>query len=295
VTQPPSVFQPLPNWLGPGLTVHWQSNFIGPLPTGSFATLELWGVANEEVLWNVELAADPDPRNSSRVIGLETDQTGIQWNASNQKTKQGDTVRLLWRLRDGAGLVLEQDEVTKPLDTTVGMPRMLRDVENTTTAIGGFTATDRANAATTQANTNVQLPVVEGVSALVRSAADWFTLSHGTVLTRGPVQLLQGRGTLPIQVLANRGLPFGATFAWFTVPAELGYMDGVVLHYTRVLFEVSTIYADLGLNEYRQDVKQFTEDGYFWDWLGKVPPERLDYWVLPGVVVAWQFMYTLPG
>jgi len=288
------VFSPEPTWLGPGLTVHWQATFVGPLPTGSFATLELYGANNEEVLWNIELGTEPDPRIGSKVIGLEVDQSTIQWNHSNQKTKQGDPVRLLYRLRQPDGTVLEQDELTRPLDSTVGLPIILRDIETTTGAAGGFTASDRTQLNLTQDQTQIRLPVLGGIGDFLAELGDWSQLSHGTVLSRGPVILLSGRGTLEITVLSGRGIPFGAFFSWFTIPAELGFMDGVVPHFNRPLFEVATIYADIGLNEYRQDLKVFTEDGYFWDWLGKVPPERLDYWVLPGVVVAWQFMYTKP-
>lgn len=290
----PSIFQPTPTWLGPGLTVHWQATFTGPLPVGSFATLELFGVLNEEVLWNIELVGDPDPRVGTRVIGLETDGSRIQWNASNQKTKDGDQVRLLYRLFNGSQVVLEQDEITLPLDSTVGLPKLLLDVENQIGAGGGFTAGDRAILDMSQAQTQVNIPVLGGFGELLSDLADWTTLSHGTILTRGPVQLLSGRGSLPVAPLAGRGLPFGAFFAWFTVPAGLGFTDGVVLHYTRSLFEIAPIYADGGLDEYRSDVREFHEDGVFLEWLGKIPPHRIDYWALPGIVVAWQFMYTKP-
>jgi len=287
-------FTPLPTWLGPGITINYRAEFIGPLPTGSFAQLELWGVNNEEVLWNVEVNDPQQVNNGTRVIGLENDGIGIQWNAGNQKTKQGDQVRLIYRLRDNNAVVLEQDELTLPLDTTVGLPQLLRDIERSTGTGGGFTATDRAQLNLTQDQTQVTLPILGGLGDFASALSDWTTLSHGTVLSRGPVQLLSGRGSLPVEVLAGRGVPFGATFSWFTVPAELGFLDGVVPHYTRTLFEVSTIYADFGLDLYRSDLREFHEDGYFFEWLGKVPPERLDYWALPGIVVAWQFMYTKP-
>lgn len=191
--------------------------------------------------------------------------------------------------------IVDTGSRTLPWAQTVALHNELALTRSTGTVQGGFTATDRAEAAETQANTNVSIPVLGGIGDFVRTLADWTTLSHGTVLTRGPVILLSGRGTLPIEVFQGRGVPFGAFFTWHTVPAELGFLDGVVLHYARALFEVSTIYADFGLSEYRQDLKEFHEDGYFWDWLGKVPPERIDYFVLPGVVVAWQWMYTKPG
>lgn len=275
---------------GPGWRLDITTTTIGPWPVGSQFVASLFATDAGER----QVAQEVYPTLEQGVVTnfLTTpDALGSQDFLRLQQTIQpGTPLRLVVQHFSGSTL---ESETSRPViwDPTQGLTNVVQAIPSTT---GGFTPADRTDLNATVDQTLVTLPVLGGLSNFAAALSDWTQLSHGTILSRGPVQLLSGRGSLPIQVLAGRGIPFGATFSWFTVPAELGFTDGVVPHYTRSLFELSTIYADIGLDLYRQDLKEFHEDGYFWDWLGKVPPERLDYWALPGIVVAFQFMYTKP-
>lgn len=291
---PISIGLPIPNGpVGPGVAVAVTTDFIGPIPIDDYV-LAYYSPTSDDNLKIQPTSWAWFGTSSGGILGI-SNITGAPSSAyTGPAPLENDVGRLVVEWRHASGAI--QESLSIPAKWTTSQLALYGDLIGwgTAGASGGFTAADRTEAAITQANTEVKLPVLGGIADLGRSLADWTTLSHGTILSRGPVILLSGRGTLELEVLAGRGIPFGAFFSWFTVPAELGFIDGVSPHYARTLFEVATIYADIGLNLYRHDLKEFTEDGYFWDWLGKVPPERLDYYVFPGVVVAWQFMYTKP-
>jgi hypothetical protein len=291
---PISITLPAPNGpIGPGVGVAVTTDFIGPIPVDDYV-LGYFSPTSDDNLKITPTNWQWFGTSSGGILGL-SNITGATVSAyTGPAPLENDVGRFVVEWRHASGAI--QESLSIPAKWTTSQLAQYGDLIGwgTAGASGGFTAADRTEAAQTQANTEVKLPVLGGLADLTRSLADWTTLSHGTFLTRGPVILLEGRGSLPVQVLTGRGLPFGAFFSWFRVPAELGFIDGIAPHYARVLLEIGTVYADGGLNLYRQDLKTFTEDGYFWDWLGKVPPTRLDYFVFPGVQVAWQFMYTKP-
>ena len=275
---------------GPGFRIDINTNGIGPWPVGSSFVASLFTTDASERQVSQETYVTQEQSVDTEYL-THPDQLGAQDFMTLQGTLLiGQELRLVVQHFSGSNLEGETSRLVK-WEPTQGLTNIVQGLPAVT---GGFTPADRTDLNATVDQTLVTLPVLGGLADFATALSDWTQLSHGTILSRGPVQLLSGRGSLELQVLAGRGIPFGATFSWFTVPSELGFTDGVVPHYTRSLFELSTIYADIGLDLYRQDLREFHEDGYFWDWLGKVPPERLDYWALPGIVVAFQFMYTKP-
>jgi len=270
-----------------------STDFIGPIPVDDYV-LGYWSPTSDDNLKVQPTNWQWFGTSSGGILGL-SNTTGAPVAAyTGPAPLENDLGRFVVEWRHANGTI--QESLSVPAKWTTSQLAQYGDLIGWGTAggTGGFTATDRAEAATTQANTEVALPVLGGIGTFVSSLADWATLSHGTITTRGAVILLQGRGSLVLSDYDAQGVPTGCYFAWFTVPAELGFDDGISPHYTKVLFEYSTVYADFGRDLYRADLQRFHEDGYFSDWLMKIAPERIDYWCLPGVVVAWQFMYISP-
>lgn len=272
---------------GPGYPLTATTDLIGPIPQTAIWVVSFFSTtpgANEGPILSQQISAFAGQHTLDFTIGdlsipLQP-QDGVQVNVDT-----GDTVRMVVQLENNA-LVLDQTSQNQVWDAT----GRLYAIEAATTVQGGFTQSDRTELQASQDQTQVRLPVSATPGAeLLANLADWFTLSHGTQYVRGPVILLQGRGSLdPTAVGAPWG--FGGTFSWFTVPAEIGRDDGLVPVYHPELLQLGIVYADGGLDLYTDRRIGFHTDGHFIEWPMVRVPERIDYWVYPGVVVAWQFM-----
>lgn len=276
---------------GPGYRINITTDTFGPFPVGSRFEVQLYGGATFE-----ELVAQETYDTQEQSIDTQFQVHPDQWDAVDFLRLQGlinpgTELRLIARHFDGSNL---DGQIPRQIkwDPTSGLTNV---VQGSFGAVeGGFTTTDRATLNDTADQTLVQLPSNAAGAPLVSGLADWFTLSHGTQYLRGPVILLSGRGSLDPTAV---GAPwaFGGTFSWFTVPAELGFDDGLVPHYHRVLLELGIIYADGGTDLYTDRRLAFQDDGHFVEWPMLRVPERIDYWVFPGVTVAWQFMRGAAG
>jgi hypothetical protein len=285
--------EPLPGArIGTGYKIQVSTDFVGPLPvTAIWQILILGGPTFEKTVLQQQIPVQANQHELAFTLGdprypyQPSDGLGVDIAA-------GAAVRLLVVLQN-QGTVIDQtsqQQVWDPTGRLFADPGLLAQG----TGQGGFTSTDRQTLNTTADQTLVQLVSNSTGGHFLSGLADWLTLSHGTQFFRGPVILLSGRGSLDPTAV---GAPwaFGGTFSWFTVPAELGYDDGLVPHYHRVLLELGIIYADGGTDLYTDRRVGYQDDGHFVEWPMLRVPERIDYWVFPGVVVAWQFMRGASG
>jgi hypothetical protein len=271
---------------GPGYPVVVSSSLIGPIPStyqwivsirstdGREAVLlhQFWNALSFQQVLNVKLGdlAQPQQPDVGNRVNVPVD----------------GPVRLFVDLVDQSGQRVDGDVRDAKWDPT-GQLFILEQAGGTVQ--GGFTATDRTTIQTTDNATRVEIPTqVTTNPTLSNPLADWLTLSHGTAYVRGDVLLLSGRGELSVHT--PRGVAFGFVFSWFTVPLELGRADGLQPVYAQELFQVGIVYADGGLDLYYDQVHGFQTDGHFVEWPNLRWPERIDYWVYPGVTVALQFM-----
>lgn len=277
---------------GPGVGFPFESNVPGPQVMPLHITFELRETETEKLIWlftyddNLQAAA----RGFIRIF-YDIDNVA-QPVPTSQSINDGHQAIMQIVVRDDRQVIIDQGERTLPWSNTAAITNQLREIESTAT--GSFTPTDRATLNTTADQTLVQLQSNAAGAPLLSGLADWFTLSHGTQFFRGPVILLSGRGSLDPTAVGSPWA-FGGVFSWFTVPAELGYDDGLVVHYHRVLLELGIVYADGGTDLYTDRRLAFQDDGHFVEWPMLRVPERIDYWVFPGVTVAWQFMRGAAG
>lgn len=272
---------------GPGVAFPFESNVPGPQVLPLHIHFELHETSTEKLIWVWDLT-DPfqaAARGQARIFYDENNEPVPV--PISQSVKDNDTAIMQIVVRDDRQVIIDQGELTLPWSNTAGITNELRQIGGTQ---GGFTTTDRLTLNTTADQTQVAIPTnIAGFPNLISPLADWLNLSHGTRFVRGDVQLLSGRGSVNPRPAA---LPwaFGAFFTWFTVPAELGVSDGLQPVYHDELFQIGIVYADLGLNEYYDRLLGYTTDGHFIEWPSQAIPHRIDYWVMPGVTVAWQFM-----
>lgn len=287
-------FTPVPTWLGPGLTVNYQAATAGPPAPGDFVTVELWGVSNEEVLWNVEINDPQKITVGSVIIGLEADLQGIQWNLSNQRTKQGDQVRLLYRWRNASGQVIEQDERTLPLDTTVGMPRLMRDLQSSAGAQGGFTAQDRANAQITQMGVKMDLPGLAQFEEVASGLTGFFTNPPSWAMQLLETITISGSGSLVRRGAGREVNAYGCQIDFQQLPLSIGAYAGNPMVFVERIVQLAVVDQGLGNREFYRDTAELYFDHQRFMW-GTPFPIRIDYYVLPGCTATLTWLHLAPA
>lgn len=280
---------------GPGASFFFVDTTVGPHPVDDQVTLTLYAPDGETVL--TEAGFVNVTGNSFSGAWLVPTLSAEAWNyirdASDVETDA--LLQLVARRKHADSTLVSQDSVrVKWAPERFVWYQQFYDLFTRGQGQGGFTATDRTTLQTTQDNTRVEMPTeIAAKPTLSNPIADWLTLSHGTAFVRTSVQLLSGRGSLSVHT--PQGVAFGFVFSWFTVPAELGKADGLQPVYDQELFQVGIVYADGGLDLYYDRLLGYQTDGHFVEWPNLRWPERVDYWVYPGVVVALQFMTARVG
>jgi len=275
--------------IGPGYEVSVTSGLVGPIPQNYFWRVAVYSTdGREAVLLSQEWNAFQTQHQLTIVLGDPT--VPLQQKLTpNVNVLPNADVRLQVDLVDQSGQRVDGDIRNTKWDPT---GRMFVVDDMRVTGSGSFTPTDRALLEDTQAQTQVALPTEVSARPIFDfPLGDWLTLSHGTQYVRGGVQLLSGRGSLSVHD-PGRGVAFGFVFSWFTVPAELSKRDGLQPVYDASLLDVGIVYADGGLDLYYERLLEFQTDGHFVEWPNLRWPQRIDYWVYPGVVVALQFMHV---
>jgi len=275
---------------GPGVFFPWQSDIFGPFVQPMTITIELHTTPGEALVWRHEYTADMPSLTGGQRVFYDQNQSVLYVPRSISVPDNTDVILQVFA-RDGRGILIDQGQKTLPWQNN---PQLHNQLQELPTVTGGFTATDRANLLTTVDQTQVQIQTGwPATPVLSNPLADWLNLSHGTLLRRGSVQILEGRGQIDFHP-GGAGLALGGFFSWFRIPANLGRRDGLVPVYTYELLQLGIVYADQGSNLYYDGILGFRYDGVFVKWPPVNAPERVDYWVFPGVQVAWQNMQIGP-
>jgi len=202
-----------------------STDFIGPIPVDDYV-LGYWSPTSDDNLKVQPTNWQWFGTSSGGILGL-SNTTGAPVAAyTGPAPLENDLGRFVVEWRHANGTI--QESLSVPAKWTTSQLAQYGDLIGWGTAggTGGFTATDRAEAATTQANTEVALPVLGGIGTFVSSLADWATLSHGTITTRGAVILLQGRGSLVLSDYDAQGVPTAATSRGLPCRLSSGSMTG---------------------------------------------------------------------
>src|SRR5437762_4685447 len=198
--------------IGPGVALSWESDFTGPMPTGSTWLVEI--TADAEATQGVETWTLPFQTTSSVLI-IEEPSTGFR-SRNGYILQNGDVAHVQIQLRNDVGTVIDSGTAAPHWDTTAGLGYQAEALRSTISA--GFTSTDRANLVATRSNTQVLMPSAAGnvAQALSSFLGDWppdLTNRHGSILVSGSGAI--ARGTDPFVDYA-----LGFEWHWNTIPAE---------------------------------------------------------------------------
>lgn len=270
---------------GPGHPFAVSSNFIGPVLNPRF-TISVSTADNEHLIWSqVEPSFTGSYGGSSFFV---------QFNAvptPNRFLMHGDPARLDVTFQGDGGTV-ETATRTIKTDLIQGLQYELRNqiqgvsLQVSALASGGFSATDRAQLATIQANTTVPMGVGSGIEQI--PMASFFSHPPVGFLKVGPLFLTaSGDGSID----GDSGLLptlFGLWWEFSAVPEGYGLDLGIVPEFEIRMLQLRTIYTLNGV-EFVRDYADLNVERVLWLWQ-EAKPTRVDYSISPGVEVQFHYI-----
>lgn len=285
---PITIFAPLPDEpFGPGFTFTVQSDFIGPQPTGTFWQLELTAPPDEILLAVYTTPWTQNFMTTPMVDGTVSDVDIIRVTADSV-TGQPGQVRV--QLIQPGPTVVEDETVAFQWDREQGQAMELKEWIRTHPPATAPTLTEEEHNAVLQTNTGViamsGFNVAQLVGDLGAALASGPPLGIGSL--SGPYDIT-GDGELPDLHAAFQDR-LGVYWVATTIPAGLSHRHGQSEEYPSRLVQWRTVHV-VGGSEMVTEVLDATTHGELWQFAKKLP-ERVEYSVLPGVVIRarwWQF------
>lgn len=282
ITQP-TTGQPF----GPGFVVDWSTDRIGPEPPGTRWVSWLEAPIGEDI-WmflNVPFVS-PITR---RIMLSENDERSFVMPVEQVLTT-GSAARLRVQLVAPTTTVLEQTTVDVVVDRQQGQAYELYKAITTNPTVAAPTLTEEEHNAVLQTNTGVIAMSGFNITQLVGDL--------GAALSSGPPL---GIGSLsgPYDITGDGELPdlhppfqdrLGVYWVATTIPDGLSHRHGQSEEYPNRLVQWRTVHV-VGGSEMVTEVLDATTHGELWQFQKKLP-ERVEYSVLPGVVIRarwWQF------
>lgn len=169
----------LPGLVGPGLTIHLQSSFIGPFPTGT-----QWRVTvttdSEAVISGYQQRRTWSFFVTDMEFMTEPSDTVFRWNTD--VPKDGDTVHILAEIVRPDTTVEDSGSTTATFDATSGLG--WQQWRTTQVLTGGFTETDRATI------TSGLTDILNGVTAQIETASGFVQHTLAEIFSRQTLDLL---------------------------------------------------------------------------------------------------------
>lgn len=288
----PITITPLPpnGIVGYGIPIRVQSDFIGPLPTGStFRIIFSTDAEGDNIVYSEYTpVTGVGPYD---LIPFTAETTG--WQGPVAMPLQGTSVHVLAELSDGSS-VIDTGATTGTWDPTTGIPYLLKTYQNAAPA--SFTATDRETLNATLAGIRVNVPALAGIGGVVaRTLGDLFGGSIPPDLThRHDSMLVSGQGAIALGTEPFRVDSLGFEWHWNTIPEAWGELIGDPDELERRVVQWRLIAQDNSGQLYQRDVIDSNFDGVRHVW-GIDQPVTLEWYVTAGCVVELAFLVLFPG
>jgi hypothetical protein len=288
----PITITPAPpnNTVGPGIFVHWSSDFIGPIPLN-------WQ-------WVVIYTTSTEPggqiirRFNVPTVTGEHDHLMLPWvedtggSQGLQAAVQGQDVHVFVTLESPTG-VQDSGAVTAKWDGTSGLGEQIQLKPTGGGGGGGLTPEQAATLTAILAAVTTVFPI--------SSTAD-IAGTAVQLLTHPPLELLSvvdssdlisGDGALTHPGILGPVNAYGVIVRFITVPVGFGVIHGVAPTYINRVIQLATTHLTAGGSlEYISEQKDFHQDGTLWMW-SNFAPHRLAYSVAPGCLVSIQWIMAI--
>lgn len=270
---------------GPGMQAIWSTDFIGPLQLGSTWEVDIFPPAPSELLQQHWVYPATTP-GAIFTLGIQDNALAVSHGQSF--LPHAAPGRMVVRLKDPLGAVIDQGAQTITYDTQTGLPFLLTKTAGGTTD-GSFTEADRLMMGNIELATYSTISSTTIGGAAVSLAINQLLKGPPTdFLAQSPSFLLSGRGSVNRPGNGASLLAYG--YRWFleSAPAGLGKENGYVVEYEQRLVQFALVRERLGGGEYVAQLENAHMESAEATW-GLPFPLRVEYDILPGVVIrfAW--------
>lgn len=275
--------------IGAGMIVQWQSDFVGPLPSGTIIDLTV-RIPGDEVgqVWRERFPTSTP--FGFVVLGTSPGQAG---NVVDRFPAIASAVNLEATLGTPTTTV-DSGSVSAVWQPTLGLGTQAQILSNVT-GTGGFTADDRAQLAITVANT--ASPIGEAAPVPYTGPVPVGQLNiipPFWLMSRSESILISGRGSVNRPSDSDHLDAAGARVFFVTVPAGFGLINGVITDFQRRIAQLAVVRVFGDGSEWASEVFDCRRSGEVLLWAGPFWSTRLEYDVAPGCTVELQWL-TVPG
>lgn len=272
---------------GPGFTVTWTLDTVGPFEPGSTWTLELSAPAGENVMTRQFVPYHANPMQTQFVNTVVIEQS-LLTHAKSEFADGADGQLKIFLTQPIAG-VSETTDIPVIIDRRAGANVELANWMTLHPPVStGLTELQEEKLDIVQASVarNVGIPGVSDLISGIASQIDNPGLAWGSF--SGAYEL-EGDGAIAdlVDALQNR---WGVYWLATTIPAGLGHVHGQSEEYLNRLVQFRTVHARSGIS-YVSEIADFNYHGALWQF-AYPDPIAVEYSILPGVhlqVRWWQF------
>lgn len=272
---------------GPGFNVLASTNFIGPLPSDSFWTIQLTAPANENMVCQADMHL-----NVKTINMLMTNALGSSMSPAEAfpYSVGGVSGQLRVILQTPSTSFEEHTDVPIVMDRQTGqVPELKAWIGRQGVGAGeGLTLEEHDALLATQLA--VTADIGPGLGDLIQTIGGLITRPPmGIGSLSSPAYELEGDGEIPDigDLLHSR---FGLYWVATVIPPGLGHLHGQTEEYLQRLVQFRTVHA-IDSVELVTEVLDANYHGALWAW-ATAKPQRVEYSILPGVhlqVRWWQF------
>lgn len=267
---------------GPGVGFPFESNVPGPQILPLHIHFELRETETEKLIWTYDYddSLQAAARGFIRIFyNIDNQPVPVP---TSQSTIDGKQAHMSVVVRDDRQVIIDQGERTLPWSNTAAITNELRALPQVS---GGFTATDRSEAAQTQAAVQAAFPTqIGGLPDLVLGLGDLFERIGANLIVPAECSDRTGRGSLARPGGALNVNAYGLTWQFTSIPAAFGRRDGAVAVYHERILQLVRVDKDRAGNAYLGESFDIHTEGGRIVW-GLGIPDQLLYDVTPGCVV----------
>jgi len=291
----PITFIPHPNGpaIGVGVPMGWSSDFIGPLPRGTFWRLRLIGPGGENNIWLEATLGTASGFGGRYTPFIQSMNTG--WNTTiniQQTIAHQAEAHVQVELVTPTGVV-DSGTTGTTWDAQSGLGFQIS--QQVGASAGAFTQQDRQMLADALANTTVDMTDTTRPSDIRAVPVGRLFTQHPLVWNErvGPF-VITGRGAISLDPGVNRGWYTGMRWFFTVIPPGWGMTPGAIDEFDNRPAQLVPVYVMESGEEIGSPILDVTTSGGWQDLNSGWGLSRIEYIVAPGWTVT-VFMYRVIG
>jgi hypothetical protein len=282
---PITINLPTGDYVGPGLPIQVVSDFIGPLPSGSFFRfIVARDVELTEIIWRKEV-----PTIGNGTLTVPYDDWPLIGDFPPAESAIGPTSLTLdvGLVQGGSNTVVDSGTTSVHWDATTGLPRIITSLTAASAQV--LSPTQSQELADVHASTTMQLGADAG--SWLGNLAGLISRPPLLLLKVGPsIGVFSGDGVLPAPAHLS-GLDFGLYWVFVRLPPGIGLKGGAIVEYQWRVLQLAvehTLASGPVISEY----VDHNADRFLWFWTNPLP-SHVYFSILPGVEVEFHYVQLI--